>query len=212
MTYHVGVKVFFFVGQKNTIDREINQENYATYTEDGELTKTSGSLLVGDIIKIEPDQRVPADIVILHCNDKNSRVYIKTDQLDGETDLKLRKPLEYTQKMMSKGGLSRQIFRKNLEFVVDKPNEVIYKFDGSMHEIDNRENIIYREPISLENTIWTNCSASNVEIYGLVIYTFKDTKIVIGNKPAHQKITKVEEEVNYLSKMLFWIMVIMSGF
>ena len=36
------------------------------------------------------DQRIPADMILLRTTEKNGSCFIRTDQLDGETDWKLR--------------------------------------------------------------------------------------------------------------------------
>jgi phospholipid-translocating ATPase len=51
---------------------------------------------VGDIIKILHNERVPADILLLFTSEKSGSVFIRTDQLDGETDWKLRKAVGMT--------------------------------------------------------------------------------------------------------------------
>ena len=48
---------------------------------------------VGHIIKVKQNQRVPADLVLFYTTEKGGSVFIKTDQLDGETDWKLRKAI-----------------------------------------------------------------------------------------------------------------------
>ena len=53
-------------------------------------TIESWQLKVGDIIEVIANQRIPADLVLLYTSDPNGTVFIKTDQLDGETDWKLR--------------------------------------------------------------------------------------------------------------------------
>jgi phospholipid-translocating ATPase len=50
----------------------------------------SSSLRVGDLIHLEKNQRVPADLVLLRTSDTSGTCFIRTDQLDGETDWKLR--------------------------------------------------------------------------------------------------------------------------
>jgi phospholipid-translocating ATPase len=50
----------------------------------------SSSLQVGDFVRLEKDQRVPADLVLLRTSDQSGTCFIRTDQLDGETDWKLR--------------------------------------------------------------------------------------------------------------------------
>jgi len=51
---------------------------------------------VGDIIKVHQNQRMPADLVLLYTTEKSGAVFIRTDQLDGETDWKLRKAISFT--------------------------------------------------------------------------------------------------------------------
>lgn len=57
---------------------------------------TSARIKVGDIIKVHQNQRIPADMILLYTTEKNGSVFIRTDQLDGETDWKLRKAITFT--------------------------------------------------------------------------------------------------------------------
>lgn len=57
---------------------------------------TSANMKVGDIIKVHQNQRIPADMILLYTTEKNGSVFIRTDQLDGETDWKLRKAITFT--------------------------------------------------------------------------------------------------------------------
>jgi phospholipid-translocating ATPase len=50
-------------------------------------------LRVGDIVVVSSNERVPADLVLLYTTDKSGTVFIRTDQLDGETDWKVRRPI-----------------------------------------------------------------------------------------------------------------------
>jgi phospholipid-translocating ATPase len=50
----------------------------------------SSSLKVGDLVLLEKNQRVPADMVLLATSEDEGTCFIRTDQLDGETDWKLR--------------------------------------------------------------------------------------------------------------------------
>lgn len=63
---------------------------------------------VGDLIIIEKDKRVPADVVLMRTTEKTGACFIRTDQLDGETDWKLRIAMPYTQ------NLAEEIVTKEL--------------------------------------------------------------------------------------------------
>lgn len=56
----------------------------------------SSDIKVGMIIKINQKQRVPADLILFKTTENSGNVFIKTDQLDGETDWKLRKAIPFT--------------------------------------------------------------------------------------------------------------------
>lgn len=63
------------------------------------LSDSFSDIEVGDLIIIEKDKRVPADVVLLRTTEKSGACFIRTDQLDGETDWKLRIAMPYTQNL-----------------------------------------------------------------------------------------------------------------
>lgn len=66
----------------------------------------SSYLRVGDLVHLEKNQRVPADLVLLRTSEASGTCFIRTDQLDGETDWKLRVAVPECQKM-DEGDLVR---------------------------------------------------------------------------------------------------------
>ena len=70
--------------------------------------KTSATLTVGDIVKVNQNERFPADCLLLYTTEKTGSVFIRTDQLDGETDWKLRKAVAATQSAASPAQALRQ--------------------------------------------------------------------------------------------------------
>lgn len=70
---------------------------YEVAREEGWRRVKSKDLRVGDIVKVEGGSRVPADMVVLHSDNEQGTLFLKTDQLDGETDWKLRKAVKMTQ-------------------------------------------------------------------------------------------------------------------
>lgn len=67
-------------------------------------TIPSAKIQVGDMILLEKNQRVPADMVLLVTSEEEGTCFVRTDQLDGETDWKLKAAVSDTQKL-GEGGI-----------------------------------------------------------------------------------------------------------
>lgn len=76
---------------------QANSKEYEIFTFSGVIKVKSEDLKVGNIVRVSNGDRIPADMVILHSDAPQGEVFIKTDQLDGETDWKLRKAVKITQ-------------------------------------------------------------------------------------------------------------------
>jgi phospholipid-translocating ATPase len=170
--------------------------------------KRSESLKVGDIIKVNQNEAFPADCVLLHTTEKNGTVFIRTDQLDGETDWKLRKAVSMTNGVQPITSLKT---RDDLILFANPPNDQIYDFKGYVTNGVDEENS-QKEALSLENTLWQNTVlASSGHVVAVVIFTGKETRAEMNQKPGSQKLGKLDLEVNSISKMLFAFMVVMSA-
>lgn len=73
-------------------DKEINEKKYGRLKKGGgEEYVNSESIWVGDIIKVNQNEWLPADLLLLYTTqEETGNIFIRTDQLDGETDWKLR--------------------------------------------------------------------------------------------------------------------------
>ena len=94
-------------------DKEANSTKYlilepsgvdtASTLDGGPHTRSAphSSIRVGDLILLEMNQRVPADLALLRTSDSSGTCFVRTDQLDGETDWKLRAAVPTCQKLHS---------------------------------------------------------------------------------------------------------------
>merc|ERR1719232_1807720 len=85
-------------------DKEVNAERYTKLVKGAgnggsRVSVASSELKVGDILYVEKGSRVPADMVLLRTSEHSGSCFIRTDQLDGETDWKLRIAVPTTQKL-----------------------------------------------------------------------------------------------------------------
>lgn len=88
------------------------------------------------------------------------------------------------------------------------PHIDIYKFNGlfKSEEGDSENKEDYREPLSLENTLWANTYVAAGTVIGLILYTGKDTRSVMNSKESRNKFGLVDFELNYLTKVCFGLM------
>ena len=91
--------------------------------------KRAQNIKVGDIIKVNQNEVFPADCILLHTTEKSGTVFIRTDQLDGETDWKLRKAVGLTNNCSPITKLKKD---ENLVMFANPPNDQIYDFKGYM--------------------------------------------------------------------------------
>ena len=186
-------------------DKETNGQKYAVYSNGEFKPVSSENLKVGNLVEIHAGQRIPADMVLIYTSDPAESVFIKTDQLDGETDWKLRNPISHTQSLLSKSA-------KNLDKIsgyikCEGPNKEIYKFKGVFINEMNRAN---DEPLSLDQTLWASTVLCSSKAIGLVVYVGADTRIAMNISEGRVKTGSMDNELNYLSKLLFFLMLVIS--
>lgn len=188
-------------------DKEANSTKYVKLTGAKTETLPSSELKVGDIIEVHAHQRIPADLLLLHTSEPNGSVFLKTDQLDGETDWKVRKAVRYTQKYVEEKGNFVGI-ENNTKVTANPPIANIYQFEG-VFETGKEGNAI-KESLSLENTLWGSTVIAAGKVYAMVLYTGKEMRSVMNTTNPRSKVGQVEEEINLLSKVLFGVLCAIS--
>lgn len=91
---------------------------------------------------------MPADLVLLRTSDKSGAVFVRTDQLDGETDWKLRLAVPATQKLAS----DSELYSLEASIYIEKPQRDIHSFIGTFSRQEGAE----EESLDLQNTLWAN--------------------------------------------------------
>lgn len=142
-------------------------------------------------------------MVLLHTSDSSGTIFVRTDQLDGETDWKVRESVKFTQEKGSKG--LENILRLSWNVLVEPPSDLIYSFKGIFSADPN-----VKESLKTCNTLWANMKIASGEVLGIVIYCGKETRIELNNRETEMKYGKTDEEVNQMTKYLFTILAILS--
>lgn len=158
---------------------------------------------VGDVIKIERDQPVPADIILLHADGPNGIAYIETMALDGETNLKSKQPCHPVAKLCATVD---DIINSSIHFVVEDPNIDLYKFEGNV--------TIGEEKLPLTNNevVYRGSVLRNTETaIGMVIYTGEECKIRMNaNKNPRIKSPALQSKVNRVVMVIVVFVVILA--
>ncbi|CAH2350246.1 probable phospholipid-transporting ATPase Neo1p [[Candida] railenensis] len=190
-------------------DKEQNNELYevinraSTISNEVTLIK-SKDLKVGDLVRLHKDSRIPADMILLQCTeqDGNGESFIKTDQLDGETDWKLRISCPKTQSITSMSQLC-----DNTSLIVNPPTKSIHHFNGKLIWKNNNENSY---PLTIDSTLWANTVLASGVAVGIIIYTGIDTRQAMNTTKSGVKTGLLELEINKLSKILCGLVFLLS--
>ncbi|KAL3097585.1 hypothetical protein niasHT_023385 [Heterodera trifolii] len=186
-------------------DREVNSEKYEKITLEGRVLIKSAEIHVGDLIIVEKDRRIPADVVLMRTTEKSGACFIRTDQLDGETDWKLRIAVPYTQNLLD----DMQILDLNCEVYAEKPQKDIHAFVGTYRI--NADDCSHDGSLSVENVLWANTVLASGTAIGLVVYTGRETRSVMNTTLPDSKVGLLDREVNNLTKILFLFVLTLSA-
>uniref|UniRef100_A0A8C4TAY9 Phospholipid-transporting ATPase n=1 Tax=Erpetoichthys calabaricus TaxID=27687 RepID=A0A8C4TAY9_ERPCA len=190
--------------RRYTRDKEMNSQMYSKLTVRGKVQMKSSDIQVGDLIIVEKNQRIPADMIFLRTSEKNGSCFIRTDQLDGETDWKLKIAVGCTQRLPALGDL----FSINSYVYAQRPQQDIHSFEGTFTREDSDPPV--HESLSIENTLWASTIVASGTVIGVVIYTGKETRSVLNTSNPKNKVGLLDLELNSLTKALFVALVVLS--
>ncbi|KAF8488949.1 E1-E2 ATPase-domain-containing protein [Russula emetica] len=161
----------------------------------------SSSIHVGDLVLLEKNQRVPADLILLRTSDLSGTCFIRTNQLDGETDWKLRVAVPATQKL----PFDHELLNLNAE-IYDAPSKDIHAFIGTSTintpptVSSNKVPMVQLptiEPLSAENVLWANTVLAAGSAIGFVVYTGPETRAVMNTSHLQTKVGLLDHEISH---------------
>jgi magnesium-transporting ATPase (P-type) len=91
----------------------------------------------------------------------------------------------------------------------ESPNEMLYKFEGSLAMGGERKDLIV--PLSTEQILLRGSSLRNTEfVYGLVVFTGHETKIMKNSVGSRAKFSRLEKALNIYIFLIVMIQLIIS--
>lgn len=204
------------------------KEDFARHRSDSELNARIAQVLepgsgtfesrrwrhirVGDIVRVESNEFFPADLVLLSSSEPEGLCYVETANLDGETNLKIKQASPDTARITTPPSASA--LRGHM--LSEHPNNSLYTFDATLHlQLSSTPGFsgvpTKQIPLSPEQMLLRGAQLRNTPwIYGLVVFTGHETKLMRNATAAPIKRTAVEKQVNVLILLLFALLLILS--
>ncbi|XP_071752711.2 phospholipid-transporting ATPase ID [Centroberyx gerrardi] len=156
---------------------------------------------VGDIIKLENNQFVAADILLLSSSEPYGLCYIETAELDGETNLKVRQALTVTSDL----GDITKLTDFDGEVICEPPNNKLDKFTGTLYWRDNKF------PLDNDKMLLRGCVLRNTEwCFGMVVFAGLQTKLMQNCGRTTFKRTSIDKLMNTLVLWIFAFLICMG--
>jgi len=193
--------------RKYSNDKKMNEaitQKYNSETKQFEKIKW-GNILAGDILKINKNEKISSDLLIIYSSGEDGLCYLETTNLDGENALKPRKTMT----------LINLENYNSFDIYLEQPNKNIYKLDGFI--IEKNENLDNNEKkhfFNKDNVLLRGASLKNVDyIYGIVLYSGKDTKLMQNIERDSFKRSHIENTENaiVIYVMLFTFVLCIVG-
>ncbi len=119
-------------------DIECNSRRVKVWENGCYREKMCAEIKTGNVVLIMKGERVPADCIILKTEDPKGELFIRTDQLDGETDWKGRLAVNETQ-------MCKPEIIEGIEAHVEMPHKDIYSFNGRISLKFHKSNSVIKE-------------------------------------------------------------------
>ncbi|CAI0473376.1 unnamed protein product [Linum tenue] len=183
-------------------DMKVNTRKTYVHQGEGEFGyRAWEKIQVGDIIKVEKDQFFPADLLLLSTSYEDGICYVETMNLDGETNLKIKRALEVTLPLDDDDTF------KNFSGMIkcEDPNPSLYTFVGNF-EYDRQVYPLDPSQILLRDSKLRNTGF----IYGVVVFTGFDSKVMQNSTKSPSKRSRVERKMDKIIYILFSFLILIS--
>ena len=207
---------------------------------DGCEDEEHGDLLSSGVDRPYASSETPVNQTTTEDPSAGGEAFIRTDQLDGETDWKLRLAAPLAQ------DLPIEDFSR-LRITASKPDKKVNEFVGTLELLppssslydppvagklneptggasksqgDGISREIRSQGLSIDNTAWANTVlASSSTVFAVVVYTGPQTRAALSTSASRSKTGLLENEINSLTKILCaltlalsFILVALEGF
>lgn len=183
-------------------DMKVNLRKVSVHKGDGVFGyRPWHQIRVGDIVKVEKDQFFPADLFLLSSCYEDGICYVETMNLDGETNLKVKRSLEVT--LPLDDDATFKDFTGKI--YCEDPNPNLYTFVGNF-EYDRQIYPLDPSQILLRDSKLRNTAYA----YGVVVFTGHDSKVMQNATKSPSKRSRIERQMDKIIYILFTLLVLIS--
>ncbi|KAH7726091.1 TAT-4.1 protein [Aphelenchoides avenae] len=125
-------------------------------------------VLVGDLVHVSCDEKIPADIVLIRSSDPQGMAFVETSNLDGENNLKQKIVLPGCRNYCRQPKFNPEYF--NVNIFCSQPDNRLNHISGTVKYDDGTV-----DTLSRDNVILRGCQIRNTAfVEGVVLYTVSD--------------------------------------
>ncbi|RWV99120.1 hypothetical protein GW17_00037991 [Ensete ventricosum] len=183
-------------------DMKVNSRKVIVHMGQGQFGyKPWQKIRVGDVVKVEKDKFFPADLLLLSSSYEDGICYVETMNLDGETNLKVKRSLEVT--LALEDDEAFRDFTATLR--CEDPNPNLYTFVGNL-EYERQVYALDPNQVLLRDSKLRNTGY----IYGVVIFTGHESKVMQNATDSPSKRSRIEKKMDKIIYILFTVLVLIS--
>ncbi|KAG8926721.1 hypothetical protein FRC02_008713 [Tulasnella sp. 418] len=192
--------------KRHQSDAELNARKAQVLSESGTFVDQRWrEIRVGDVVRLQSDDFIPADLILLASSEPEGLCYIETSNLDGETNLKIKQANTQTAKLTA----PHLVAQLNGYMRSEQPNNSLYTYEGTM--VLNTNGTERSIPMSPDQILLRGAQLRNTPwAYGLVVFTGHETKLMRNATATPIKRTAVERQVNVQIVFLFILLIVLS--
>ncbi|CAK7325138.1 unnamed protein product [Dovyalis caffra] len=186
--------------RRHRSDRVENNRLAWVLVDDQFQQKKWKDIQVGEIIRIQTNETLPCDMVLLSTSEPTGVAYVQTVNLDGESNLKTRYAKQETLPRIPEKEMINGLIK------CERPNRNIYGFQANM-EIEGKRlslgpsNILLRG-CELKNTAWA---------IGVAVYCGRETKAMLNSSGASSKRSQLETLMNFETIILSVFLIVLCS-
>jgi len=201
-------------------DRQVNESEVQCFRNGSFVSTLWKEVRVGEIVKVFRGEYFCSDLLLLKSSNPEGACYVETMNLDGETNLKIKKAVDETHKL-DDGDVNAM----NGYIECDQPNNSIYTYTGNLamgaffasEPSLTRSSTIKLDPKTLiplnpNQVLLRGASLRNTEhVVGAVIYTGHDTKVMKNATDPPSKRSTIEKGIDTIIFGMFFLLFIMCS-